>query len=1065
GGIWTYSLEASGDTTVAIISSYKGEAKSITIPSVITAENQTYPVKGLNHFSIEAPSSVETLVIPEGVDPGSTFGDLSTVKNIQTEDTTLPPDSSTSSARTYGDSTGNSDSANTLTVPEKSFSTSDYTGEIWTDSTGADYAVIINYVGSKSNVTIPQSIDYIDSDGSAKTVPVGKLLRFTDSQSPTKITTLSIPASIDVSMMGVSFYDDATALASVQTLSIKNNDTFTAFSVNSYTWSSLESLDIEGCQKFEFSSISPNFQPKLKKINVANTNISDSFRLSLVLSYALPYPSDMEPNSEKTGTILEGVLEHNIDSVQAAYGADLVDCQINSDGTFTIHTKTATGSVRLRFTYNNIFQDRSFNVKLSNAIFNKDGINYDIGVDASGSRYAIVVRYTNPDSSDQTPVDVSIPSVVATDQGEELSVKYLRSSGSSYAWNAKTIRSLTFPEGILYEPTETVIDYGDSAIGIDFALFLQLPAATHVKIPASLNTKPLHLTVNGWTDLSGLDAPGITDLTFATADLSNTFMPTPTNSLTSLNGIQNSAHLKNFTLTSPASITSLDVLSGHQTLEVLRLSNNKTTINDLSVLESLPSLKQFDLPLTGGDLSALKNCNTLTTLSLTEVPANSDLSVFKDMTALSTLSLSGTGKLDVTPLGEKALSNLSLNGFELENSDTLGGLTDLNYLSIKGCTGYSNLDFTQTMAKLQSLRMDGARLTDAKGLGHLEALDSLSITNSTLADVSSLNGLKNVTFMNLTGTIKAEDLSVLKGLSSLKYLVIGNGIDIPESVRMDFVVPENDALTMQLDETLQFPQVLGVLNFRSPDAYDITLSETPPEEVGAQAISARLMRALCTTVQADEPTAQVTVEKTPISKTNADLPEDEKNNVSGYQFELTAQSTGTTYATLTAKTGERKTFKIIVGQDAPSVKVESITLNKSAVELPIGSTEELTATVLPTNASNKNVTWSSSDATIATVNQNGRVTAVSEGKATITVTTEDGSRTAAASITVTKASSGSPTLPSNNGTSGTSKTSEASTSNASTGLDHHGNILMIGCIVMLALLITIGFKRPGTHRR
>ena len=62
-------------------------------------------------------------------------------------------------------------------------------------------------------------------------------------------------------------------------------------------------------------------------------------------------------------------------------------------------------------------------------------------------------------------------------------------------------------------------------------------------------------------------------------------------------------------------------------------------------------------------------------------------------------------------------------------------------------------------------------------------------------------------------------------------------------------------------------------------------------------------------------------------------------------------------------------------------------------------TEKLTATVEPDNATNKNVTWTTSNAAIATVN-NGEVTAKAAGTATITVTTADGNKTATCAVTV-----------------------------------------------------------------
>ena len=80
-------------------------------------------------------------------------------------------------------------------------------------------------------------------------------------------------------------------------------------------------------------------------------------------------------------------------------------------------------------------------------------------------------------------------------------------------------------------------------------------------------------------------------------------------------------------------------------------------------------------------------------------------------------------------------------------------------------------------------------------------------------------------------------------------------------------------------------------------------------------------------------------------------------------------------------------------------RVTGVTLNRNTLELTVGSSETLIAAVQPANASNRAVTWASSDSNTASVN-NGTITAVSVGTATITVTTADGGKTADAVVTV-----------------------------------------------------------------
>ena len=82
-----------------------------------------------------------------------------------------------------------------------------------------------------------------------------------------------------------------------------------------------------------------------------------------------------------------------------------------------------------------------------------------------------------------------------------------------------------------------------------------------------------------------------------------------------------------------------------------------------------------------------------------------------------------------------------------------------------------------------------------------------------------------------------------------------------------------------------------------------------------------------------------------------------------------------------------------------------------------GETLQLTAIVKPDNAANKNVTWTSSDTNVATVDENGLVTAVADGTVTITAVSEDGNITATASITVSIAAADDTSDDGNSGTS------------------------------------------------
>lgn len=113
---------------------------------------------------------------------------------------------------------------------------------------------------------------------------------------------------------------------------------------------------------------------------------------------------------------------------------------------------------------------------------------------------------------------------------------------------------------------------------------------------------------------------------------------------------------------------------------------------------------------------------------------------------------------------------------------------------------------------------------------------------------------------------------------------------------------------------------------------------------------------------------------------------------------VTALIPGKATITVTTEDGS-KTASCEVTVEKLPVHVSSVSLDKSALTLEVGSSETLTHTVLPEDADNKDVTWSSSNESVATIN-NGVVTAVSRGSATITVTTADGEKSATCSVTV-----------------------------------------------------------------
>ena len=126
-------------------------------------------------------------------------------------------------------------------------------------------------------------------------------------------------------------------------------------------------------------------------------------------------------------------------------------------------------------------------------------------------------------------------------------------------------------------------------------------------------------------------------------------------------------------------------------------------------------------------------------------------------------------------------------------------------------------------------------------------------------------------------------------------------------------------------------------------------------------------------------------------------------SVHGGSVTLTARSAGTATIFARAIDGSNKfdSFPVTVSGGSVSISVTGVTLSPTThIFTSAGATQQLTPTIAPSTATNKTVTWSSDNPSVATVSTSGLVTAVANGPATITVTTSDGGHTHTCGITV-----------------------------------------------------------------
>lgn len=168
--------------------------------------------------------------------------------------------------------------------------------------------------------------------------------------------------------------------------------------------------------------------------------------------------------------------------------------------------------------------------------------------------------------------------------------------------------------------------------------------------------------------------------------------------------------------------------------------------------------------------------------------------------------------------------------------------------------------------------------------------------------------------------------------------------------------------------------------------------------------SVSLDRKSATLVEGEELTLTATINPENASNKNVTWTSSDSSVASVTDGKVTALKAGS--ATITVKTedgGKTATCNVTV---SPKVyPVESVSLDRTSATLVEGEVLTLTATVNPENASNKNVIWTSSDSSVASV-VDGKVTALKAGQATITVKTEDGGKTANCEVKVVSKGSG-----------------------------------------------------------
>ena len=449
-----------------------------------------------------------------------------------------------------------------------------------------------------------------------------------------------------------------------------------------------------------------------------------------------------------------------------------------------------------------------------------------------------------------------------------------------------------------------------------------------------------------------------------------------------------SLHVNNSNI---ASLAGIEYFSG---LQWLNCGTNKLTSLDISGLTNLTDLVCNDNQLTSLDVSGLTNLqwlygndNQLTSLNVSGLTNLQELNC--EGNQLTSLDLSGLTNLQGLSCSNNQLTSLDLSGLtnlqglycsnnQLTSLD-VSGLTNLQWLSCYN-NQLTSLDVSECMLDHFDCRYNNMRST-ADVIGWKTSHNWYFDPQNTVVSGVSLNKTSATITQGATEQLTA---TVLPDEASNKTVTWSSSNTAVASVSNNGLVTAVSTGTATITVTTQVGGKTA--------SCTVTVSARPQPVTGVS------LNKTATTINAGA-TEQLTATVAPDNATNKTVTWSSSNtavatvNASGL---VTAVSAGTTNIRVSTEDGNKTaTCAVTVLQPATGVS-----LNKSATTIVIGSTEQLSATVAPANASNKTVSWSSSNTAVASVNNTGSVTAVSIGTATITVSTDDGNKTATCAVTV-----------------------------------------------------------------
>ncbi|MDR2497025.1 MAG: Ig-like domain-containing protein, partial [Tannerellaceae bacterium] len=427
-------------------------------------------------------------------------------------------------------------------------------------------------------------------------------------------------------------------------------------------------------------------------------------------------------------------------------------------------------------------------------------------------------------------------------------------------------------------------------------------------------------------------------------------------------------------------------------LEGLNLSGLNLTGNQLD-LTKLTAMTSLDV--SGNELTGL-NVTGLTALTTLDCSGNKILDLdLSSCTALASGTLTGTGQ-SLAPITLTGISTTK-NEAAISLTRQLGGLTTGITHDLSGSKLIST-DYTITSTPFSIAT--GSAGNDLSGTLNLTYVRFYAVSGITSVPETAGRGVA----LTLVGAVEPDNASFqnivwsVDNAGTTGATIGGPGNDVLSTTTDGIVVVKatiaNGLSNDPADSPRDYTQTFSITVSAQVAATKVVIDQADPSSGTNPDVVIAFGDTTQLTAQVLDASDVLATDQT-VTWSSSDETVAKVHPISG---KVIAVNSGQTTITVTSVDGGHQA-SILLEVGSP-VAVTGVSLNETTATIGADGTLQLTATVAPANASNKNVTWSSSDITVATV-VNGLVTAVSTGTATITATSvADPTKTATCTITV-----------------------------------------------------------------